>query len=160
TVLIDAAVDLGEAVARRDAGALRQHRHPDKVPWKHRADPVDQLVAGARPGLAGRCVAEMVTHAGGARREDCQVGAALLLHLELAALDGLADLVIGDRRARRRRLAGGMRLDLLCAPSLVLSRRGGVVAVAIDDHQRPPSALSLRHRAKPGTDPASCDTTA
>src|SRR6266540_1159870 len=60
---------------------------------------------------------------------------ALSLHLELAALDGLADLVIRHCRTRRRRLAGGMRLDLLLPPSLVLAGGGGVVAVAVNDHE-------------------------
>src|SRR5205823_167504 len=116
------------------------------VPWEQRTDPIDQLVAGGRPRLAGRRVAEVVAHAGGARREDRQVGAALALHLELAALDRLADLVVGHRRARRRRLAGRVRLDLLLAPALVRTRRGGVVAVAVDDHgPAPPSILVSSH---------------
>src|SRR5207302_999088 len=51
------------------------------------------------------------------------------------ALDRLADLVIADRRARRRRLAGGVRFDLLAAPAFVLAGSGRVVAVAIDDHR-------------------------
>jgi hypothetical protein len=75
-----------------------------------------------------------MAHAGGARREDRQIGSALALHLELAARDGFADLIVGDRRARRRRPAGRVRLDLLGAPSLMLAGRGGVVAMAIDDH--------------------------
>src|SRR5262245_28131646 len=76
----------------------------------------------------------MVAHPGRAWGEDRQVGAALALHLELAAGDRLADLVVGHRRARRRRFADRMRLDLLGAPSLVLTGGGGVVAVAVDDH--------------------------
>src|SRR5262249_2207337 len=99
-----------------------------------RADAVDQLVAGAGPSLAGRCVTKVVAHAGGARRKDRQIGAAFVLHLELAIGNALADLVIGYCRARWRRLAGLVRLDLLAAPSLVLTGGGGVVAVAIDDH--------------------------
>src|SRR5260370_1318572 len=133
-VLVDAAVDLGEAVPRRRARALRQHRHADKILREQRTDPADQLVAGGGPGFARRCVAKMVAHARRARGEDRQVGAALALHLELAALDRLTDLIIGHRRARRRRLARRVRLDLLLTPSLVLTRRGGVVAVAVDDH--------------------------
>src|SRR5205823_5629722 len=118
----------------RDAGALGQHRHADKILREQRADAVDQFVAGARPRFAGPGVAKVMAHAGGARREDRQVGAALALHPELAALDRRADLVVRHSRARRHRLAGLVRLDLLAAPSLVLTRRGCVVAVAIDDH--------------------------
>ena len=122
--------------------ALRQHRNTDEVLREQRADAVDQLVAGAGPGFAGACIAKVVTHAGGAWGEDGQVGAALALHFELAALDRLADLVVRHSRARRRRLAGLARLDLLVAPSFVLTRGGGVVAVAINDHGNlPTSAL-------------------
>src|SRR6516165_3683536 len=133
-VFIDAAVDLGDTVLWRDARTLRQHRYTDKVLRKQRADPVDQLVAGAGPGFADRRIAQVVAHAGGARRKDRQIGAALALHLELATVDRLADLVVGDRRAWRQRLAGLVRLDLLAAPCFVLARRGRVMAVAIDDH--------------------------
>ena len=143
-VLVDAPVDLGKAVLRRYARALRQHRDADEIFRKQRADAVDQLVAGARPGFAGRRIAEMVAHPGGARGEDRQVGAALTLHLELAALDRLADLVVGHRRARRRRLAGRVRLDLLLAPALVLTGRGGVVAVAVDNHGNQPPLFRAR----------------
>src|SRR6516225_10308747 len=134
SVFVDAAVDLGDAVLWRDTRTLRQHRHTNEVLWEQRADTVDQLIAGAGPGLAGRCVAEVVAHAGGARREDRQVGAALALHLELAIGDRRTDLVVGDARARRRRLARLVRLDLLTAPALVLTGGGRVVAVTIDDH--------------------------
>src|SRR5262252_9198431 len=64
SVLVDASVDLGDAVFRRDFGALRQHRHADKVLREKHADAVDQLVAGAGPGFAGSRIAEMMTHAG------------------------------------------------------------------------------------------------
>src|SRR6516164_2245664 len=133
-VFIDAAVDLGDTVLWRDARTLRQHRYTDKVLRKQRADPVDQLVAGAGPGFAGRRIAQVVAHAGGARRKDRQIGAALALHFELTTLDRLADLVVGDARARRRRLADLVRLDLLAPPALMLAGGSGVVAVAIDDH--------------------------
>src|SRR6516162_6400861 len=96
---------------------------------------MDQLVAGTGPGFAGRRVAQMVPHAGGARRKDRQIGAALALHLELAIGDRLADFVVGNSRTRWRRFAGLVCLDLLAAPPLVLAGRGGVMAVAIDDHE-------------------------
>src|SRR5439155_23913366 len=111
-----------------------QHRHPDKVLREQRADAMDQLVASGGPRFARRRVAEVMAHPGGARRKDRQVGAALALHLELAALDALADLVVADRRPRRRRPALAVGGDLLAAPALVLARGGRVVAVAIDDH--------------------------
>jgi hypothetical protein len=43
-----------------------------------------------------------------------------------------------------------MGLDLLGAPSLVLTRRGGVVPLAIDDHGRAPPVTCARgkHRAR------------
>src|SRR6516165_4277227 len=134
-VFIDAAVDLRNAVLWRDPRTLRQHRHTNKILREQRADAVDQLVAGAGPGFAGRRITKVVAHAGGARREDRHVSAALALYLELATHDRLADLVIRDSRAPRRRLAGLVRLDLLTAPALVLTGGGGVVAVTIDDHE-------------------------
>src|SRR6516165_6411589 len=69
-VFVDATVDLGKAVSRRDTRTLRQHRHAYKVLRKQRADAVDQLIASAGPGFAGSRIAQMMTHAGGARRED------------------------------------------------------------------------------------------
>jgi len=81
---------------------------------------VDQIVAGDGPCFAGPGVAEMMAHAGGARRKDRQIGAALALHPELAVADRIADLVIGNRRPRRRGRALRMRLDLLISPLLVL----------------------------------------
>src|SRR5207237_10548545 len=127
-VFVHATVDLGDAVLWRYAGALRQHRHTDRVLWEQAAHAVDKLVAGAGPGFAGAGIAKVVAHAGGARREDRQIGAALALHLELAALDRLADLVVRHSRPRRRRLAGLVRRELPGAPSLVLTRRGPVRA--------------------------------
>src|SRR5689334_25206334 len=55
---------------------------------------MDQVVADLRPFEAHALVADMVAHAGGARREDGQIGAALALQLELVLLDALADLVV------------------------------------------------------------------
>src|SRR5262249_6026163 len=143
----------GDAVLWRDARALRQHRHADEVLREQRADAVDQLVAGARPGFADRRVAEVMAHAGGTRGKDREVGAALALAFELAALDRRTELVIGNSRARRRRLAGLVRFDLLAAPPLVLTGSGGVVAVAIDDHwQRASSAqLAVSGSGNPGS---------
>jgi len=48
----------------------------------------------------------VMAHAGGARGEDRQVGAARTLDFELRAFEALADLIVGDReplgRCRRR----------------------------------------------------------
>src|SRR5262249_14190996 len=96
------------------------------------------FVAGAGPGFAGRRIAEMVAHAGGARREDREICSALALQFELAVRDRVADLVVGYRRARRRRPARRGRLDLLAPPAPWPARRGRVVAVAIDDHGTSP----------------------
>ena len=112
---------------------------------------MDQLVAGTGPGFAGHRIAQMMSHAGGARREDRQIGAALALHLELATLDRFTDLVVGDIRAPRRRLAGLVRLDLLAAPPLVLARGGRVVAVAINNHRNLPPSKQVVFPAKAGT---------
>ena len=97
---------------------------------------------------AGRLVADVMRHAGGARREDREVGAALALELELRALQALADLVVADAEvlvggaARRVGQAG----ELAVAEDLELLRRGRVVAVAVDDHRRVP--------CRRGSDPA------
>src|SRR5262249_23004390 len=77
-------------------------------------------------------------HAGGARREDGQIGAALALQLELVLLDALADLVVRylQRSARwRHRLVLGVGCrGLFLAEAVQVLRFGGVVAVAVDDH--------------------------
>jgi hypothetical protein len=59
------------------------------------ADAVDQVVALARPGVAHLHVADMVLHRARARREERQVGAALALDLQLRALQGIADFLVG-----------------------------------------------------------------
>src|ERR1700675_4509907 len=76
----------------------------------------------------------MMPHAGRARRKDRQIRAALALQLELAVADGIADLVVGDRRPCRRRRALAMGLDLRLSPRFVLLGRGGVVTMAVDNH--------------------------
>jgi hypothetical protein len=149
-VLQHAAFQLGDAVARRHAGALRQHADTGEVAREQRADPMDQIVARGRPGLAGGRIAEMVTHARGARRKDRQVGAAFLLQLQLAADDALADVVVADRRPRRRGPPLLVCRNLLLPPRLVLARRRGVMPVAIDDHG--PSVKFSRVRQSLHTD--------
>ena len=116
-------------------------------------EPVDQLVRDLRPFEAHACVADVMRHAGGARREDREAGAALALELELGALDALAQLVVADldrgrRRLLRRVLDGG---DLVLAEVVQLLRLGGVVAVAVDDHERLACDAGARIAAAPGS---------
>ena len=83
-------------------------------------------------------VADMMAHARGARREDGEIGAALALQLELVLLDAFADFVVGhfQRGARRhRRLVLGVgRRGLFLAETMQVLGLGGVMAVAIDNH--------------------------
>src|SRR5579862_4247444 len=83
-----------------------------------------------------------MAHAGSARRENRQIGAALALQLELVALDAFADFVVGhfQGRARRHRglVLGVGRRGLLFAETMQVLGLGGVVAVAIDDHDGAP----------------------
>ena len=83
-----------------------------------------------------REVADVVAHAGGARGEDREVGAALALELELRALDRGADLVVGhlQARARRQRRLVLDRFGLVLAEAVQVLGLGRVVAVTIDDH--------------------------
>src|SRR5499427_5503200 len=97
---------------------------------------MNHLVAQLRPGQAHIVIADMMTHAHGARRKDGEVGAALALELELRAFETLADFVVGNLE---RRLGGLFCrvfhvIHLLLAPSQQVFRLGRVVAVAIDDH--------------------------
>jgi hypothetical protein len=57
---------------------------------------MDQFVADLRPFQADAEVADMMSHAHGARREDHQIGIALALKLELSALQSVPDLVVAD----------------------------------------------------------------
>ena len=60
-------------------------------------------------------------------------------------LDGLADLVVGDRRVGRRRLVPASKAAICARARRVRRGRGRVVAVAVDDHVRLP-AWSVRLR--------------
>ncbi len=135
-VFVDAALELADAALRIDAGRLRQLAYADEVLRIERADAMDQLVADLRPLQAQPGVTDVMRHAGGARREDRQAGAALALQLELRALHARADLVVADlergaRRFLRRVLDAG---DLGLAEIVQLLRFGRVVAVTVDDH--------------------------
>src|SRR5262249_37316093 len=89
-----------------------------------------------RPFQADRVVTDVVAHAGGARREDRDVGAALALELELRAFDAGTDLVIRHLEAgtRRQRALGLDRLGLVLAEAVQVLGFGRVVAVTVDDH--------------------------
>src|SRR5215813_3607340 len=97
---------------------------------------MDQVVADLRPFKAHGEVADVVAHAGGARREDREVSAALALELELRALDRGADFVVGHFQAgtRRQRRLILDRLGLILAEAMKILGFGRVMAVAIDDH--------------------------
>jgi hypothetical protein len=101
---------------------------------KQAADPVDQVVAGDRPGFAGIGRAEMMSHAGRARRKDREIGPALALHPKLAVADRIANLLVTDRRPPRRPRTFRMRLNLRLSPLLVLLGSSRVVTVAVDNH--------------------------
>ena len=101
---------------------------------------MDEIVADLRPFEADAFVADVMAHAGGARREDRQIGAALALQLELVLLDAVADFVVGNlkRRPRRHRhfVLGVGRGRLLLAKAMQVLGLGGVMAVTIDDHDK------------------------
>ena len=101
---------------------------------------MDQAVADARPLRGGGLVAEVVRHAGGARGEDGEVGAALALQLELRALQTLADLVVADAEVLVGGAASGIGQagELSVAEDRQFLRRRRVMAVAVDDHRRSP----------------------
>ena len=96
---LHAALELGDAVRRRDARRLRQHADRREVLRVERADAVDQVVLHARPVRADRGVADVVLHRARARREERDVGAPLALQLQLGLLQAVADLVVADLRS-------------------------------------------------------------
>jgi hypothetical protein len=143
--LLDAALELAHRVLRRHARRLRQLANADEVLRIEVADAMDQIVADLRPFEADALVAHMMAHAGGARRKDREIGAALALELALILLDALANLVVGhfQRGARRhhRLFFGVRRRGLFLAEAVEVLGLGGVVAVAIDDHDGAPYAV-------------------
>jgi hypothetical protein len=133
---VDAAFQFGDAIRQRVARRLRQLAHADEVRGKKSAHAVDQIVAVARPGKAGSRVADVVCHRRRARRKDRDVSATIALEFQLR-LDALPKLIVGDRERTCGNGDGGVlqRGDLRVAKSLKLFRRGGVVPVAVDNHQ-------------------------
>src|SRR5215469_13218584 len=77
----------------------------------------------------------MMAHGRGARGEEREIRAALLLQPQLVLLDGLANLIVRDGAGCGR---GGGRVlegsDLRVAEFLVGGGRRRVVTVTIDDH--------------------------
>ena len=137
--LFDAAPKFGDAAFDRCLGALRQLTDRHEILRKHVADTPDEIVAMFGPGLRCRGVADMMPHPAGTRREDGHVGAPFLLDLQLVAGDAFPDLVIGHRH--RCLFAdvigvGGDSFLLRVAPGADAGRRGCVVTVAVDDHDR------------------------
>src|SRR6185436_622055 len=129
--LLHAALELRYAVGGRHAGGLRQLTHRREVRRVEAADAVDQVVALAGPGDAGRLVADVVLHRARARREEGQAGAALALDPELGAFERVANLLIGNDRCRN----GFTRIGKLQLSPIPQSfRRRRIVPVAVDDH--------------------------
>src|SRR6185436_91833 len=80
-----------------------------------------------------------------ARRKNRHISPALALEFQLGLLQALADLVVGNRDDAVRADLPGLKAfelgDLGIAIHLQRFRRGGVVAMAVDDHRR--IALSI-----------------
>jgi len=133
---LDRAAQLGHDRGRVDAGRLREHRPHGEPGRVERAHPVAQVVADPRPGRGHLEVADVVGHETRPGGEHRDIGAPLVHEPKLVALDGLADVVIGDREVVGIGGVGRVadRGHLPVAPLLELRRRGRVVAVAVDDH--------------------------
>src|SRR5258708_19710862 len=99
---VEAAFELADAALRIDTGRLRQLAYADEVVRVKPGEAVDQFVRHLRPFEAHAFVADMVRHAGRARREDRQAGAALALELELRAFDARTQFFIPDIQAAPR----------------------------------------------------------
>jgi hypothetical protein len=159
TELLDAAAQLGDRAVDRDAGGLRELADTDEALGVQLHHPGDQIVADLSPAGADGLVPDVVPHRRGAGGEDGQVDAALGHEAQLAGLDRLADLVVGDCRVGRGSLVRLERGALRLAPRGVRGRGGRVVAVAIDDHVVSPDvdvpsgggAEGLRRRRGPGS---------
>src|SRR5581483_3132043 len=130
-----AAAQLGDGPLDRDAGGLGQLADAGEAARVQPHDAGDEVVADLCPAGADGLVAGLVLHRRGPRGEDRQVDAPFGHQRELAALDGRADVIVGNARVRRRRDPGREGLLLCRAPVRVSLRRGRVVTVAVDDHR-------------------------
>jgi hypothetical protein len=106
---------------------LRQLAHADEILRVERADAMDQIVADLRPFQAHALVADVMAHAGSARREDRDIGAALALQLELVLLDAFADFVVGDFQRARVTAAASSSRPPWSAPRKRFKSAGSVV---------------------------------
>src|SRR5205085_3473266 len=129
-------LQLRNAILRRHAGVLRQLTDGREVARQQVADAVDEIVRHARPLDAGRFRADVVRHAGRARRKNRQVASPFALKLQLR-LHALHELIVGDAELVGSGLAHrvGKSGELLVAERKQLLRLGGVVAVDVDDHR-------------------------
>src|SRR5262245_14490424 len=102
---------------------------------------MDQVVLHARPLRADGGVTHVVLHGAGARREKGDIAPPLALQLQLRLFEAFADLVVADLQ-----LFGGQVLfGYLPLPPVPQGLgRGGVVAVAIDDHRNSSSTVRRR----------------
>ena len=123
---------------------LRKLPDGREIVGQQRRDAVDEVVREARPHLAGLLGADVMGHAGGARREDGEIAAAFLLQLELR-LHALAQHGVGDAEIVRGRPPHriGEPGELLVAEGQKRLRLGRVMAVDVDDHGRLSRAGSM-----------------
>src|SRR5580704_2399221 len=91
-----ATLEFRGTMLRRHAGRLRQLTDPYKVVRIQQTDSVNEVVAGACPALARGFVADVVSHGGGARRENREIRAARALQFQLRILQAVANLIVGD----------------------------------------------------------------
>ena len=147
--LINAPLQFRDAVAQRRTGGLRQLRHAHEVARVEPCDAVDQFVAMLGPVFGGVGVADVVPHPAGPGREDGEVRAPLRLHPELVALQAVTDLLVGDvDKALGTGIHGILRQPRFLGVPVLSQRvwRGGVVAVAVDDHDAPMRAVRCESR--------------
>src|SRR6185437_5117520 len=130
--LVDAALELLGAVARADPGRLRQLADRQELAGEHAEDARDEVVVDRGPVAAHRLVAEIMAHAGGTRREDDAVDAAIL-HLLQVALQRLRQQLVADLERALARLV--LTRDLPAAIGVELRRRLRVMDMNVDDHR-------------------------
>jgi hypothetical protein len=94
--LRDAAIQLRNAACQTDPGGLRQGTNAGEVFRVELRHAVNQIVGVLGPESARILIADVVPHPARPWRKKCKVDAALALHLELVALQALANLIISD----------------------------------------------------------------
>jgi hypothetical protein len=131
----DAALQFLNAAGGRCAWRLRQLADGGEIARVEAGNAMDQVIGYPAPVLADGFVTDMVLHGAGDRREDGEVMTPLAHQLQLRALQTVADLVVAELRVGWRGTTRLERVDLPAPESLQRRRSGGVVAVAIDDHE-------------------------